>query len=226
MSSRVEDIVALQRKNRCRNFLAGGRRADEQCRHTVARSGGCSGPSTSWKRVFAVQPVGRHPWQPRVRAGHDRAQQTGAHHQHRARRKQGITTPPGDPACNVSKSGVKTFTARRCNSSCATPGLPGQRASVHSRLRLHPAGLPAAVPKNRLARGRRNRRSISCWKVLSAATSTFCARTTMCRARWTKRIRWAAGDIVENRPPLSRWHPDFAEAFAAFLREREVSGKG
>ena len=25
---------------------------------------------------------------------------------------------------------------------------------------------------------------------------------------------WAAGDIVENRPALSRWHPDYAEAFA------------
>ena len=23
-----------------------------------------------------------------------------------------------------------------------------------------------------------------------------------------KRIVWAAGDIVENRRPLSRWHPD------------------
>ncbi len=29
---------------------------------------------------------------------------------------------------------------------------------------------------------------------------------------------WAAGDIVENRPALSRWHPDYAEAFAAFVK--------
>ena len=28
-----------------------------------------------------------------------------------------------------------------------------------------------------------------------------------------KRIAWAAGDIIENRPPLSRWHPDWAEEF-------------
>jgi hypothetical protein len=27
-----------------------------------------------------------------------------------------------------------------------------------------------------------------------------------------KRILWAAGDMTENRPPLSRWHPDYAEA--------------
>ncbi len=26
-----------------------------------------------------------------------------------------------------------------------------------------------------------------------------------------RRIAWAAGDIIEDRPPLSRWHPDHAE---------------
>ena len=35
-----------------------------------------------------------------------------------------------------------------------------------------------------------------------------------------RRILWTAGDIVENRPPLSRWHPDYAEQFAAFLKSR------
>ena len=33
-----------------------------------------------------------------------------------------------------------------------------------------------------------------------------------------KRIRWAAGDIIENRPALSRWHPDFKDAFAEFMK--------
>ncbi len=27
------------------------------------------------------------------------------------------------------------------------------------------------------------------------------------------RIRWAAQDITENRPALSRWHPNWSEAF-------------
>jgi hypothetical protein len=39
------------------------------------------------------------------------------------------------------------------------------------------------------------------------------------RALDERRILWAAGDIVDNRPPLSRWHPDFGEAFAAFARK-------
>jgi hypothetical protein len=32
-----------------------------------------------------------------------------------------------------------------------------------------------------------------------------------------RRILWAAGDIVENRPALSRWHRDYADAFAKFM---------
>jgi hypothetical protein len=32
-----------------------------------------------------------------------------------------------------------------------------------------------------------------------------------------RRILWAAGDIVENRPALSRWLPEYAESFASFL---------
>ena len=29
-----------------------------------------------------------------------------------------------------------------------------------------------------------------------------------------KRVEWAACDITENRPPLSRWHPDFKDIAA------------
>ena len=51
------------------------------------------------------------------------------------------------------------------------------------------------------------------------AIFTFCARTTTCRDSLDeRRMLWAAGDIVENRPPLSRWHPDYAEAFATFVK--------
>jgi hypothetical protein len=32
-----------------------------------------------------------------------------------------------------------------------------------------------------------------------------------------KRIQWAAGDLIEGRPALSRWHPDYAQAFAKFI---------
>jgi hypothetical protein len=35
-----------------------------------------------------------------------------------------------------------------------------------------------------------------------------------------RRILWAAGDVVENRPALSRWHPDYAEQFTSFVKEK------
>jgi len=41
--------------------------------------------------------------------------------------KQGITTPPGDPAYNVSKAGVKAFTEALAHENCATRRAPGSR---------------------------------------------------------------------------------------------------
>lgn len=34
-----------------------------------------------------------------------------------------------------------------------------------------------------------------------------------------KRMAWAAGDLIENRPALSRWHPDWRDAFAQFMEK-------
>ena len=39
----------------------------------------------------------------------------------------------------------------------------------------------------------------------------------MTRALDERRILWAAGDVIENRPPLSRWHPDWRDRAGAFL---------
>ncbi len=47
----------------------------------------------------------------------------------------------------------------------------------------------------------------------------LCPDNDVPRALDERRILWAAGDIVENRPALSRWHPDYAEAFAEFSRK-------
>jgi hypothetical protein len=35
-----------------------------------------------------------------------------------------------------------------------------------------------------------------------------------------QRILWAALDITENRPPLSRWHPDHRAAFDEWASEQ------
>jgi hypothetical protein len=30
-------------------------------------------------------------------------------------------------------------------------------------------------------------------------------------------MAWAIGDIIENRPALSRWHPDYKAAFESYM---------
>jgi len=47
----------------------------------------------------------------------------------------------------------------------------------------------------------------------------LCPDNEVTRAVDERRIAWAAGDIVENRPALSRWHPDYKAAFERFLAE-------
>ncbi len=47
----------------------------------------------------------------------------------------------------------------------------------------------------------------------------LCPDNDVPRALDEKRMAWAVGDIIENRPPLSRWHPDYAEAFKAFVEK-------
>ena len=47
----------------------------------------------------------------------------------------------------------------------------------------------------------------------------ICPDNDVTRRVDNRRILWAAQDITQNRPPLSRWHPDYKDAFEAFLKE-------
>ncbi|RUW64959.1 short-chain dehydrogenase, partial [Mesorhizobium sp. M1E.F.Ca.ET.063.01.1.1] len=45
----------------------------------------------------------------------------------------------------------------------------------------------------------------------------LCPDNEVARPTDEKRMAWAIGDIIENRPALSRWHPDHKDAFATFM---------
>ena len=131
--------------------------------------------------------------------------------------KQGITTPPGDPAYNVSKAGVKVFTEALEHELRNTAG-----SQVHAHLLI-----PGFVYTG-LTAGGRTEKPAGAWTseqtvgfmMESLARGDFyilCPDNDVPRATDERRILWAAGDIVENRPPLSRWHPKYADAFKTFL---------
>jgi hypothetical protein len=47
----------------------------------------------------------------------------------------------------------------------------------------------------------------------------LCPDNAVTREMDEKRVQWAAEDLIKNRPPLSRWHPDYKDAFQRFMTE-------
>jgi NAD(P)-dependent dehydrogenase (short-subunit alcohol dehydrogenase family) len=130
--------------------------------------------------------------------------------------KQGITCPPGDTAYNVSKAGVKVVTEALAHE---LRNIEGCQASAHL---LIPGftftGLTRAAEK---PAGAWTAGEVIDFMIDSMSAGDFyilCPDNEVTRATDERRILWAAGDIVENRPPLSRWHPDYKDAFAQFAK--------
>jgi hypothetical protein len=36
-----------------------------------------------------------------------------------------------------------------------------------------------------------------------------------------RRIQWNTDDLIEGRPALSRWHPDYAQEYNAFIERSD-----
>ena len=135
--------------------------------------------------------------------------------------KQGITTPPGNTPYNVSKAGVKAVTEALAHD---LRGCEGCRTSAHL---LIPGfvytGLAKARGITEKPDGAWTPEETVCFMLERLEAGDFyilCPDNETTRAQDERRIAWAAGDIIENRPALSRWHPDHAEAFRAFAAGR------
>jgi NAD(P)-dependent dehydrogenase (short-subunit alcohol dehydrogenase family) len=134
--------------------------------------------------------------------------------------KQGITCPPGDTAYNVSKAGVKVLTEALAHS---LRNEDGARISAHLLI-------PGSTFTGMTARNGQTEKPPGAWspdQVIDMLIDgmnqgdfyILCPDNEVTRAVDNRRILWAAQDITQNRPPLSRWHPDYKDAFAAFLKE-------
>jgi NAD(P)-dependent dehydrogenase (short-subunit alcohol dehydrogenase family) len=131
--------------------------------------------------------------------------------------KQGITCPPGNTAYNVTKAGVKVLTEglahalRNVQNSQMTAHLlvPGSTFTGMTRRggTEKPPGswMPEQVV-DRLIEG-----------MAAGDFYIICPDNDVTRDIDNRRILWAAEDIIRNRPPLSRWHPDYQDEFATLL---------
>jgi NAD(P)-dependent dehydrogenase (short-subunit alcohol dehydrogenase family) len=134
--------------------------------------------------------------------------------------KQGITLPPGDTAYNVSKAGLKALTESLAHDLRATGG----RVTAHL---LIPGftftGFTRARGVTEKPAGAWTSEQVVDFMLPAMAAGDFyilCPDNDVTRAMDEKRIAWAAGDIIENRPALSRWSPEYAPAFKAFMDGR------
>ena len=133
--------------------------------------------------------------------------------------KQGITRPPGNYAYNLSKAGVVAYTESVAH---ALRQIEGALLTAHLLV-------PGFVFTPMVSRWIPEKPEFA-WT--AGETVEFmldsidrgdfyvlCPDNETPRDVDEKRIAWNAGDIIENRPALSRWHPDFAEAFARHMRD-------
>jgi len=132
--------------------------------------------------------------------------------------KQGITCPPGDTAYNITKAGVKVLTEGLQHS---LRNIEGCQVTAHLLV-------PGSTFTGMTARGRTEKPPGS-WtpdqvidvlveRMRNGDFYIICPDNDVTTDIDNRRILWAAEDIIRNRPPLSRWHKDYADEFAAFLK--------
>jgi NAD(P)-dependent dehydrogenase (short-subunit alcohol dehydrogenase family) len=135
--------------------------------------------------------------------------------------KEGITTPPGDAAYSVAKAGVKVVTEQLAHEL---------REQVGDKITAH-LFVPGYTwtPMNAAHRAPGSEKPDEAWtaeQLLDYFEGRFrhgdfyilCPDNAVTPDLDAKRILWAAGDIVEDRPALSRWHPEWKDRFAAYVQ--------
>ncbi|MET1027265.1 MAG: SDR family NAD(P)-dependent oxidoreductase [Dongiaceae bacterium] len=134
--------------------------------------------------------------------------------------KQGITTPPGDTAYNVSKAGVKVLTESVAHELRNTPGC---RITAHLLIPGYTfTGITGRKPgDNAKPEAAWTADQVADFLLEGLAAGDFyilCPDNAVTRETDNRRMQWAMGDIVHNRPALSRWHPDYKDQFETFLK--------
>lgn len=129
--------------------------------------------------------------------------------------KQGITSPPGNSAYNLSKAALRNYTESLAHAlRRAAPG----RISAHL---LIPGftftGMTGAAEK---PAGAWSSEQVVDFLLDSVGRGDFyvlCPDGAVDRRTDELRMQWSMDDLIKNRPALSRWHPDFEAEFAAFM---------
>lgn len=129
--------------------------------------------------------------------------------------KQGITSPPGNAAYNMSKAALRNYTESLAH---ALRNTAGGHVSAHL---LIPGftftGMSGGGEKPAAAWTSAQVVDFMLESLTRGDFYILCPDNAVERRVDERRMQWSIGDIIHNRPALSRWHPDFEAAFAAFV---------
>jgi len=153
--------------------------------------------------------------------------------------KQGITMPPGNLTYNMSKAALK----------CYTEGLEHDlRSSGSSQLRaalLVPGWVNTSIALKAMRQEKLDKGEIfdinsvffhedkpapGAWmpqqvvdfmiqELDQGKFYVICPDNDVDRDTDNLRMTWTMQDITQDRPPLSRWHPEYKEKFTAYLKD-------
>ncbi|HYP90827.1 MAG TPA: SDR family NAD(P)-dependent oxidoreductase [Polyangiaceae bacterium] len=129
--------------------------------------------------------------------------------------KQGITSPPGNAAYNMSKAALRNYTESLAH---ALRSAAGGRINVHLLIPGSTYTGMTGTPEK--PAGAWTPEQVVDFMLESVARGDFyvlCPDHAVDRKTDELRMQWSIDDIIQNRPALSRWHPDFESRFAAYM---------
>lgn len=132
--------------------------------------------------------------------------------------KQGITNPPGNPAYNASKAAVKSIAEQLSFHLHADHPeisvhllVPGWTYTGFSAARFPTKPDGAWAPEQVVNYMNR--------KMAGGVFYIVCPDNEVSEETDRKRIVWSSGDVVYERPPLSRWRADWKETAANEIKK-------
>ena len=129
--------------------------------------------------------------------------------------KQGITSPPGNYAYNLSKAALRNYTESLAH---ALRGECGGRISAHLLIPgFTHTGMTGSADKPASAWTAEQVVEFLLERLNVGDFYILCPDNAVDRATDERRMRWAMDDIILNRPALSRWHPEFEAEFARYM---------
>lgn len=156
--------------------------------------------------------------------------------------KQGITMPPGNLTYNMSKAALKTYTEGLEHDLRQDPNrnlraallVPGWVNTSISKKTMRDSAIvdgkefdESKVPfhEDNPASGAWMPSQVVEFMVQELDKGRFyiiCPDNDVDRETDNLRMTWTMQDITQDRPPLSRWHPDYKESFNAYLEANKT----